>query len=670
MKNGHRLPGRDGTRAPAAAAHDVDRAISPVRAVEIAAAALADVSAAERAPFLARLERHWPDVVEGWELPYGSHRSGRSSLERLVAVMAGAFRQRSQALRDLDAERVAQPDWFQRPEMIGYVCYVDRFAGTIAGVERHVGYLDDLGIRYLHLMPLLETRAGDNDGGYAVTDYGAVQPGLGTIEDLERLCSTLRDHQISVCIDLVLNHTAAEHPWAMQALSGDPDAEAMYWIFPDRTEPDRYERTLPEVFPDFAPGNFSPLPDGRWVWTTFNEFQWDLNWSNPDVFLTMTEALLALVNRGVEVVRLDAVPFMWKELGTDCQNRPEVHDLLQALRACARIVAPAVVFKAEAIVAPSELTKYLGSEDHRGRVADLAYHNSLMVQFWSGLATKDARLMRLVLSDFPDKPDSTAWATYIRNHDDIGWAITDEDAVRAGWTGREHRAFLSAFYSGRFAGTFARGELFQYVPATGDSRISGTTASLAGIEAALEQGSDDELDLAIRRILLGYALIMAWDGLPLIYMGDEIGLLNDRSYLDDPDLDEDSRWLHRPPMDWTSARRRSTPGTVAARLFAGIRRLARARAVAPQMHAAMDLDVLEDASAAVFSIVRSSQAGPLLAVHNLSEQTIPFAAHRLATIGLDDPVDLLEPAGPADPTRDLEPYAVRWLTSRRPRPTT
>jgi amylosucrase len=271
------------------------------------------------------------------------------------------------------------------------------------------------------------------------------------MDDLERLAGLARRRGISLCVDLVLNHCAAEHEWAQRARAGDPACQAMCWMFPDRTMPDAYERTLPEVFPDLAPGSFTYLPDtGLWVWTTFNTFQWDLNWSNPVVVCELLDVLLHLANRGVEVLRLDAVAFMWKRLGSSCQNQPEVHELLQALRACERVVAPAVAFKAEAIVSPAELPAYLGVGRHHGKVSDLAYHNSLMVQFWSALAARDARLAARALGSLPPKPPTTAWATYVRCHDDIGWAVLDEDATAVGWSGPAHRRFLADFYAGSF----------------------------------------------------------------------------------------------------------------------------------------------------------------------------------------------------------------------------
>jgi amylosucrase len=582
----------------------------------------------------------------------------------LVELMADRYRERPPDLVSLDLERTIRPDWFQEPSMIGYVCYADRFGGTLAGVAEHLDYLSELDIRYLHLMPLLRSRPGETDGGYAVADYRAVEPALGSMDDLERLCDRLRERGMSLCIDLVLNHTAAEHQWAVSAAAGDADAAAMYYVYPDRTEPDRWERTLPEAFPETAPGNFTRLPDGRWVWTTFNAFQWDLNWSNPTVFLEMLDVLLALAARGVEAFRLDAVAFMWKRMGTNCQNQPEVHDLLQALRACARIVAPAIIFKAEAIVGPGDLTRYLGEGRHHGRVSDMAYHNSLMVQFWSALATRDARLATQVLGALPRKPSNTAWATYIRCHDDIGWAIMNEAAEAVGWDGPSHRSFLSRFYAGRFPGSFARGAVFQYVPSTGDSRISGTFASLAGLEAALEAHDPELVDEAIERIYLGHALILAWDGLPLLYMGDELGMRNDYGYIAEPDHRGDNRWLHRPRMDWAVARRRLRRGTVEARIHRDLRHLIAVRQAAPQLHASVPLDVVDPGIASVFAFRRDHPIGSLVAISNVADEPVTVAADLLPPSPTGRVVDLLDrSAHPAEAPIQIPARGVRWLVS-------
>lgn len=632
------------------------------RAVAAASAAAEHADAAELATFLLRLRRWWTDLREGLEGAYADDPRLEAAVVSIARVMGARWAVRPADLRALDAERSGRPDWFQAPDMVGYVAYTDRFAGTLPAVAEHLDYLEELGVRYLHLMPLLRPRPGDNDGGYAVVDYREVDPRLGTMDDLEALARVLRGRGISTCIDLVLNHCAAEHAWAVRAAGGDPDASAMFWIFPDRTMPDRYERTLPEVFPDFAPGNFTQLPDGRWVWTTFNTFQWDLNWSNPGVFIEVLDILLDLANRGIDVFRLDAVAFMWKRLGTNCQNQPEVHALLRGLRACARIATPAVVFKAEAIVGPDDLVPYLGVGRSHGRECDLAYHNSLMVQYWSALATRDTRLMTHVLAGFPTKPSTTSWGTYIRCHDDIGWAITEEDAAAVGWSGPDHRAFLSTFYVGLFPGSFALGEVFQQNAATGDARISGSLASLAGLERALAARDATAVDLAIARILLGNALIMGWDGLPLLYMGDEIALLNDRSYRRDPDRATDNRWLHRPRMDWVRAGERTGDGPVG-RVFRGVRHLIEVRRGLPALHAATPLEVLDLGDPSLFAFVRSHPSGPLLAVHNFSDTARALDPRVLEVVGLATVRDAItgEDVPPTGEPVKLAPYQARWL---------
>ncbi|HEY3188192.1 MAG TPA: alpha-amylase family glycosyl hydrolase, partial [Solirubrobacteraceae bacterium] len=383
---------------------------------------------------------------------------------------------------------------------------------------------------------------------------------------------------IALCVDVVLNHTAREHAWARAALEGDAEKLAYYRTFPDRAEPDAYERTLPEVFPGIAPGSFSWVPElGRWVWTTFHRYQWDLDYTNPAVFRAMAEVILGLANVGVDVVRLDAVPFLWKRLGTDCQNQPEVHQLLQALRAVARVAAPAVGFKAEAIVAPAQLVTYLGTGRHESKECELAYNNVLMALLWSALASGRVALMTHALGGMPAVPPGAGWVTYVRCHDDIGWAITPEDAAAAGEDAHLHRRFLSDFYAGDFPGSFARGARFQPDARSGEARTSGTAASLAGLEAALSGGDEVARELALRRVLLLHAVAFAHGGLPLVYMGDELGLLNDPAWASDERHRDDNRWMHRPPMDWAAAGRRHVPGSVEATLWDGLRRLITAR---------------------------------------------------------------------------------------------
>jgi amylosucrase len=626
---------------------------------------LAPLPGRDRDLFELRLERWFQHLDDGLAAVYGRRPDYDAFVERLVATLAAQHAGRPDALKRLDVERDLTPDWFQRERMVGYVFYVERFAGDLPGVVEHLDYLAELGVTYVHLMYVLRPREGENDGGYAIADYRDVDPRLGTIDDLEALCAALRERGIATCVDLVLNHCADTHAWALAAKAGEERHRDYFYAFPDRTEPDAYEATLPEVFPDFAPGNFTWQPSmGRWVWTTFHAYQWDLNWSNPEVFLEVIGIMGDLANRGIDVFRMDAVAFMWKRLGTDCQNQPEVHDLLQALRACSKIATPAVAHKAEAIVSPNDLIHYFGTGRRYGKVANIAYHNSLMVQTWSALASRDARLMTRTLGAFPPTPPSIAWGCYVRCHDDIGWAVTDEDAAAVGWNGAAHRHFLSDFYSGQFPGTFARGAVFQFNPATGDRRISGTCASLAGLEGALEAGEAGEVTMAIERILWAHALACGFGGIPLLYMGDELGMRNDLRYLQDPEHRADNRWLHRPPMDWLAADRRHLPDTVEARLFGGLVKILRARSRTPHLHAQTPSEVLDLGHPRVFAQLRRHPLGPLLALYNVADDTASLDTAVFETLGLRQPYDQLEGrfvdvgGGPLT----LRPYDRLWLT--------
>jgi amylosucrase len=616
--------------------------------------------------FATRFERFFTELRDPLVTLYGDDprfaEQWRALLEAIGRTAAG----RTGALRALDHEREITPDWLQREQAVGYVTYVDRFAGTLTGVRERLPYLRELGISYLHLMPLLHARPQPNDGGYAVVDYGAVQPALGTMDDLRALADDLRAAGMALCVDVVLNHTAREHPWAQAALAGDARALAFYRTFADRAEPDAYALTLPEVFPATAPGSFTWEPGlERWVWTTFNAYQWDLDYTNPEVFRAMAEAMLGLAAAGVDVLRLDAVPFLWKRKGTSGQNQPEVHELLQAFRAAMRIAAPAVAFKAEAIVSPRDLVGYLGAGRHEGKECDLAYHNVLMVLAWSALASGRVALLTNALRSMPPVPPGAGWVTYVRCHDDIGWAITEEDAGAVGEDGHLHRRFLADFYAGDFPASFARGARFQFEPDSGEARTSGTTASLAGLEAALESGDELALGLAVRRILLLYAVAFAHGGLPLIYMGDELGLLNDHGWEDDPARREDNRWMHRPAMDWTAAGRRGDPHSVQGRLWDGLRRLVAARRATRAAHAQGAAEPLWTGNDHVFGLLRSQAGERLLLLANFTAERQPVAMAVVSERGLELTEEAAQPDGRAavveEDTLVLEPYQYLWL---------
>jgi amylosucrase len=621
------------------------------------------------AAFITRLERFYTELRDPLVALYGADPRFEPQLAALLDTMAATARDRAPDLRRLDHEREITPDWLHREQALGYVCYADRFGGTLQGVRERLPYLRELGVTYLHLMPLLAARPEPNDGGYAVADYGRVEPELGTMDDLRALAADLHAHGMALCIDVVLNHTAREHAWARAAVAGDAGKLAYYRTFPDRSEPDAYERTLPDVFPGIAPGSFSWAPElGRWVWTTFNDYQWDLDYTNPEVFTAMAGVILGLAAAGVDVLRLDAVPFLWKRKGTDCQNQPEVHQLLQALRAVARVATPAVAYKAEAIVAPEQLVTYLGTGRHEGKECDLAYNNVLMALLWSSLASGRVALMTHVLGAMPAVPAGAGWVTYVRCHDDIGWAIGPEDAAAVGEDAHLHRRFLADFYAGEFPGTFARGARFQADAATGEARTSGTAASLAGLEAALALGEPAALELAVRRLLLLHALAFAHGGLPLIYMGDELGLRNDPGWSDDPHHAADNRWMHRPPMDWAAAERRHEPGTTEAALWDGLRRLIAARRGTRATHAQGSGGPLWTGNDHVYGVVRS-HAGErllLLASFSAAEQRVPaelVARHGLA---LDVAAAAVPDGRPLRMDGDelvLAPYQFLWIAA-------
>ncbi|NBT30680.1 MAG: alpha-amylase [Rhodobacteraceae bacterium] len=584
-------------------------------------------------------------------------------LTQLRALLADHANQRPKDLAALDLRRDLDPDWFLSQDMVAYVFYIDKFAGSLKNLPAKIPYLQDLGVTYAHMMPCLKPRNGANDGGYAVQDYRAINPALGTMKDFEKACAAFRAAGISPCIDMVLNHTAKEHEWAEKAKAGDPAYQAFYRMFDDDILPRQYEQTLVEIFPEQAPGNFTYYPEmGKWVWTTFNEYQWDLNWENPQVFLAVLDTILHLANKGVEVFRLDAVAFMWKRMGTGCQNLPEVHDILQALVQAIRIAAPAVICKAEAIVGPKDLVPYLGVGTHEGRESHLAYHNNLMVQYWSSMASQDTRLMTHVLkTHFPQGFRRASFAPYIRCHDDIGWAITPEDAAYvADMEAPAHRNFLADFYNGSFPGSFAKGTDFQSNPETGDRRTNGSFASLAGLETALESGDEAAIDLAVGRILMGHALIASYGGIPLIYMGDELGLLNDHSYLADPAQADDGRWMQRPAMDWDKA---VADSGVAARLREGTRAILAARKATPGLAGHVPTRVLDLGDRSLFGYQRLAEDGQITCVINFTPNERRISPWGLKLAPGHTYRDILndEPMALQDGQIILGGYGFKWL---------
>ncbi|MEN6580725.1 MAG: alpha-amylase family glycosyl hydrolase [Anaerolineaceae bacterium] len=565
--------------------------------------------------FTQHLETHFDHLFQLYYLLYGKHYDMLYHLENLLKSMAQASFERPADLRELDRQREQNPLWFQSNQMLGGVCYVDLFAGNLEGIRAKIPYFKELGLTYLHLMPLFKMPERENDGGYAVSSFREVHPPLGTMTELAQLSRDLRAEGISLVLDLVINHTSDEHEWALKAKAGDPDYRDMYFIFPDRTVPDLYEKNLREIFPDEHPGAFTWFEDIKsWVWTTFHSYQWDLDYSNPVVFNRMSEEMLFLANQGVEIFRLDAVAFIWKKLGTSCENLPEAHTILQGFNAITRVVAPSILFKSEAIVHPDEVIKYISPVE-----CQLSYNPLLMALLWNSLATREVNLLSQALEERFDLPQGTAWVNYVRCHDDIGWTFSDEDAARLGINGYDHRRFLNEFYRGRFTGSFARGVPFQENPKTGDCRISGTCASLAGLEKALTEEGPEEVELAIKRILLLHFVVMTAGGIPLIYLGDEIATLNDYGYLEDPKHKNDSRWVHRLGADPERYSQRTDANTLPGRVFQHMRELIELRKSLSGL-AGGKLEVIDTRNGSVLGFVRLNQGERLLILANFSER--------------------------------------------------
>ncbi|MGD8319280.1 MAG: amylosucrase [Gemmatimonadota bacterium] len=614
---------------------------------------------AEWEAYVDRLRRHFPRLFGRLHALYGGQYDFFYHLESILASATEMWLARPGELKALDALREDDPFWYKSRRMVAASCYVDLFAGDLRGLRERLSYLSELGVSCLHLMPLFDVPEGDNDGGYAVRSYRTVDPSLGTMDQLRELATELRHRGISLVLDFVFNHTAEDHAWAQRALAGETEYQGYYRMYPDRSMPDAFERSMPEVFTDDHPGAFTYVSRlKKWVWTTFHTYQWDLNYENPVVFNRMVEEMLFLANQGVEILRLDAVAFLWKRLGTDCQNLAEAHWLIQAFNAVAAIAAPGMALMSEAIVHPDEVRKYVGVDE-----CPLSYNPQLMALLWDALATRDVRVLRLAMQRRLALDEGCTWVNYVRCHDDIGWAFADEEVAEADYDPAQHRNFLTSFYTGRFPGSFARGQPFQENPATGDARVSGTCASLCGVERALSDDDAGELELAIRRMLLIQGVVMTMGGVPLIYLGDEIAQLNDYGYGDDPERIGDSRWLHRGRFDWERAEERHDPRTVPGRVYHGLMRLVRLRTQNRAFDSA-DTEILDTGNDHVFGFMRSSDDSSVFVLANFSEEEQSVEARRLRQMGMRKTAVDLNAGRTITATKELmlEPYQLVVLS--------
>lgn len=601
--------------------------------------------------FYSRLGFRYGSIVSLFRSLYGP--DTEACLPRLEALLLECYRDRPAGLRELDRKREGTLGsghaWYLEPGLCAYMAYVDRFATDLEGVSKRLGWLEELGVGLVHLMPFFKCHAGNNDGGYAVSDYLGVDPRLGDAAALARLADELHGRGMYLAADLVLNHASDDHAWARAAKAGDGRYRGYFYAYPDREMPDRFEAAMPEVFPETAPGNFTFVPElDAWVMTVFHDFQWDLNWSNPDVFLEMLRVLLGLANLGIDLLRLDAVPYLWKRAGTSCQNLEEAHVIVRLLKACADVVAPGVAFLAEAIVQPSQIIRYLdaGGVAGEARVEEcqLAYHASLMALLWEALATRKTGLLSATFGTETRLPPGTAWLSYARCHDDIGLGYDEARIREVGFTPGPHKRFLLDFYSGRFPGSFATGRLFMENPATGDARISGTCASLCGLESALAAGDDAAAELALRRIELLYGLVSSLVGIPMVFSGDELAALNDYSYMDEPDHAEDNRWMHRPRIDWTRAGQQRAEGRPGARIFASIARFFALRRDIPALAQDAAFRVRPSGSENILLVQRqpgSDNEGRVMVAANFAPEERSFPLTALGPGFGPAPLDLL-----------------------------
>ena len=528
------------------------------------------------------------------------------------------WQERPEELRKLDERRLSEPDWYKGNQLVGMLMYADAFAGTLQGVREKLEYIQECGVNYLHLMPLLKSPKGRSDGGYAVSDFRTVEPELGTMEDLKTLASDCHARGISVCLDFVMNHTSEEHEWARRAKEGDRDCQERYFFYDDWRIPEEYEKTVPQVFPTTAPGNFSWCPEvSRVVMTTFYPYQWDLNYANPLVFNDMTENLLFLCNQGVDVIRLDAVPYIWKELGTSCRNLPQVHTLVRMMRMVCEIVCPGTLLLGEVVMEPSKVVPYFGSVEKPE--CHLLYNVTTMASTWHTVATKDVRLLQHQLAQVFALPGEYSFLNYLRCHDDIGWGLDYGFLSQFGWGEVSHKKFLNDYLTGNWEGSPARGELYNNDPRLGDARLCGTTASLCGLEAARYEQNEDKLRWALRLDLMLHAYMFTLSGIPVLYSGDEIGRDNDYRYHEDPLKAADSRYLHRGRMDWEAAEKRNDPEAPEGILFGTLRRMEALRREHRVFHSRADTWLVRTGDNGVLGIGRFYRGEKLVALFNFSE---------------------------------------------------
>ena len=564
--------------------------------------------------FAQRMEKHQDELRWLYMELYGND----AMYAELCEQMHDYYLKRSTELKKRDIKKEKNPDWFKEKEMLGMMLYIDNFAGNLKGVEKKLTYLKECNVNCLHLMPFLDTPRGKSDGGYAVADFRKVRPDLGTMKDLARLTEKCHENGMNVCMDFVMNHTSEEHEWAKRARAGEGEYMSRYFFYDNGDIPARYEETVPQVFPTTAPGNFTWLPEiGHYVLTTFYPYQWDLNSRNPRVFNEMMYNFLFLANQGMDIIRIDAVPYIWKELGTSCRNLKEVHTIVRMMRMIAEIVCPSVILLGEVVMEPEKVVPYFGTVEKPE--CHMLYNVTTMATTWNSIATRDIRLLKKQMDIVSRLPKQYTFLNYLRCHDDIGWGLDFDTMKQWGMEEPSHKRYLNDYFTGKIADSISRGELYNDDPVTQDARFCGTTASMCGIEAAGFEGNAEKMQVAIQEDLMLHAYMLTQSGIPMLYSGDELGQVNDYSYKDDAEKASDSRYLHRGAFLWELADKRKDLSTVQGQLFQMLNRLEQIRRqenVFSQEAEVYTYDVHNDS---ILGILREYKGERFIALFNFSE---------------------------------------------------
>ena len=564
--------------------------------------------------FAQRMEKHQDELRWLYMELYGND----AMYAELCEQMHDYYLKRSTELKKRDIKKEKNPDWFKEKEMLGMMLYIDNFAGNLKGVEKKLAYLKECNVNCLHLMPFLDTPKGKSDGGYAVADFRKVRPDLGTMKDLSRLTEKCHENGMNVCMDFVMNHTSEEHEWAKRARAGEGEYMSRYFFYDNGDIPARYEETVPQVFATTAPGNFTWLPEiGHYVLTTFYPYQWDLNYRNPRVFNEMMYNFLFLANQGMDIIRIDAVPYIWKELGTSCRNLKEVHTIVRMMRMIAEIVCPSVILLGEVVMEPEKVVPYFGTVEKPE--CHMLYNVTTMATTWNSIATRDIRLLKKQMDIVSRLPKQYTFLNYLRCHDDIGWGLDFDTMKQWGMEEPSHKRYLNDYFTGKIADSISRGELYNDDPVTQDARFCGTTASMCGIEAAGFEGNAEKMQVAIQEDLMLHAYMLTQSGIPMLYSGDELGQVNDYSYKDDAEKASDSRYLHRGAFLWELADKRKDLSTVQGQLFQMLNRLEQIRRqenVFSQEAEVYTYDVHNDS---ILGILREYKGERFIALFNFSE---------------------------------------------------